>query len=148
MTADTSPTPGPMPHDRALSVLARARPGPLKALAETLLADLDPVDVIANRTGLVMLPMTDTVQGTDFHLGEVLVAEAHIRTGAVEGYGMVTGRDLERAMAMAVVDAATARGLRAAEVAAFLDSEAAHQADADSDALRDIAATRVDMETF
>ncbi|MDZ4085445.1 MAG: phosphonate C-P lyase system protein PhnG [Tabrizicola sp.] len=148
MTAETPDPALPAHHARTLSVLARARPGPLKALAETLLDDLDGVEVLTNRTGLVMLPMTDPVQGTDFHLGEVLVAEAHIRTGAAEGYGMVTGRDLEQALAMAVVDAALMQGLRAGVIATFVESEAAEQAEQDRRSLCDIAATRVDMETF
>ena len=88
-------------HAEILGILARARPGPLKALAESLLDQLGDLTVIANRTGLVMVPMRDTVENVDFHLGEVLVSEAHIADaeGRV-GYGMITGRDLERAMAL------------------------------------------------
>ena len=148
MTTETPDPALPAHHARTLSVLTRARPGPLKALAETLLDDLGPVEVLTNRTGLVMLPMTDPVQGTDFHLGEVLVAEAHIRTGAAEGYGMVTGRDLEQALAIAVVDAALMQGLHAGVIATFVEAEAAQQAGQDRKSLCDIAATRVDMETF
>jgi alpha-D-ribose 1-methylphosphonate 5-triphosphate synthase subunit PhnG len=95
-----------------------------------------------------MLPMRDTVQGTDFHLGEVLVAEANLRATGCEGYGMVLGRDLERAMAMAVVDAATACLGQTPAISAFLHSEAAAQAAADTACLQAIEATRVDMETF
>lgn len=40
------------------------------------------------------------------HLGEVLVAEAHLKLADAEGYGMVVGRDLEHAMAMVLIDAA------------------------------------------
>lgn len=139
---------GAAPEDHAafLSALARAEDAGLKAAAEAVLPELGPVEVIASRTGLVMLPMRDTVQGTDFFLGEVLVAEAHIRARGAEGYGMVTGRDLERAMAMAVLDAAHALGLPAA--AGFARAEAERQAAADRETLRRIEATRVDMETF
>jgi alpha-D-ribose 1-methylphosphonate 5-triphosphate synthase subunit PhnG len=129
-----------------LSTLARAEPAAMKALAEAILPRLGAVEVLASRTGLVMLPMRDTVQGTDFFLGEVLVAEAHIRAGAVEGYGMVTGRDLERAMAMAVLDAGRAQGV--AEVAAFAAREAARHMAEDAALLRRVEATRVEMETF
>ncbi|OYX01263.1 MAG: hypothetical protein B7Z15_19725, partial [Rhizobiales bacterium 32-66-8] len=58
-------------HADALNILARARPEPLKALAESLLGRLGVITVIANRTGLVMVPMRDTVENVDFHLGEV-----------------------------------------------------------------------------
>lgn len=139
---------GGKPHGAALSILARARRGRLCELAESLIDALGDIEVINSRTGLVMLPMTDTVQGTDFHLGEVLVAEAQIRAGGVTGYGMVTGRDLQHAMAMAVIDAAGAQGLAASEIAALLDAEAAHQAVQDATTLRAVAATRVEMETF
>lgn len=134
-------------HGAMLGILARADAGRLAALAEALLPGLGEVEVIQSRTGLVMLPMRDTVQGTDFHLGEVLVAEAHIRASGTEGYGMVIGRDMTRAMAMAVVDAAAARAALP-EIAAFLREEAAVQAAADTARLREIEATRVDMETF
>ena len=135
-------------HSAMLSVLARADAARLTAFAETLLRGLGDVDVIQSRTGLVMLPLRDTVQGTDFHLGEVLVAEAHIRADdGTEGYGMVIGRDLTRAMAMAVVDASAARAPDP-RIAAFVAAEVAAQVAADTDRLRDIEATRVDMETF
>ena len=136
----------PQDHGAFLSALARAGDGPLKAAAEAALPKLGAVEVVASRTGLVMLPMRDTVQGTDFFLGEVLVAEAHIRARGAEGYGMVTGRDLERAMAVAVLDAARALGLPEADE--FARTEAERQASADRETLRRIEATRVDMETF
>jgi alpha-D-ribose 1-methylphosphonate 5-triphosphate synthase subunit PhnG len=137
----------PADHARLLDILARADAARLIALAETLLPALGPVEVVHSRTGLVMLPMRDTVQGTDFHLGEVLVAEAHIRAAGTEGYGMVVGRDLTRAMAMAVVDAAASLG-QTADIRAFLHREAAAQAAEDTARLREVEATRVEMETF
>jgi alpha-D-ribose 1-methylphosphonate 5-triphosphate synthase subunit PhnG len=137
----------PFDHARLLDILARADAAHLIALAESLLPALGPVEVVHNRTGLVMLPMRDTVQGTDFHLGEVLVAEAHIRAAGTEGYGMVVGRDLTGAMAMAVVDAAASLG-QTPDIRAFLHREAAAQAAADTSRLREVEATRVDMETF
>lgn len=135
-------------HEALLDVLARAETAPLKALAEELLAPLGEVEVLVSRTGLVMLPMRDTAQGTAFHLGEVLVAEAHVKGGDQEGYGMRRGRDLEAAMAMALVDLAVARGLAHPAISAFYEVEAARQAAEDDARLRDIEATRVDMETF
>ena len=143
------PDAGGEDHARLLEVLARADDGGLKALAAACLDAMEGVEVLSSRTGLVMLPMRDTVKGTDFHLGEVLVAEAHLRLPCgTEGYGMVIGRDLERAMAMAVVDAAAARGIEATAIARFVASEAQAIAAADRETLRAVEATRVEMETF
>ncbi|MFN3662210.1 phosphonate C-P lyase system protein PhnG [Yoonia sp.] len=135
-------------HDAMLAVLARADADRLKAFAEPLIADLPDVEVLDNRTGLVMLPMRDTAQGTHFHLGEILMSEARISAGNQIGYGMRRGRDLEAAMAMALVDLAVALGVAPDGCTEFLDEEARTQAQADHDTLCRVEATRVDMETF
>lgn len=142
--------PASFSHASMLSILARADAEALKTVAENLLDELGPVEVLASRTGLAMLPYVDTVQNTAFHLGEVLMAEAHIRLPerGVEGYGAVVGRDLEHAMAMAVVDAGAASGVQSAGIEAFLTREHRRQAQADEARLRKVEATRVRMETF
>ena len=137
-----------MDHETRLSLSARAAPDAIKACAEALLPDLPEIEVLQNRTGLVMLPMRDTVTATDFHLGEVLVSEAHIRSGTAEGYGMRKGRDLEAVMAMAVIDLAVEIGAGVGATDAFFAAQAQAQAAEDDARLRDVEATRVDMETF
>lgn len=142
---------GAISHSFALDTLARSDAGALKHLAEELLAQIGAIDVVFSRTGLVMLPFVDTVLNTAFHLGEVLVAEAHIRLGdhgGLDAYGAVTGRDLEQAMAMAIVDGALAAGIQAARINDFLSVQAACQANEDDLRLRKVEATRVKMETF
>lgn len=136
------------PHEEMLRILARADPERLKTFAEPLIAQLGDIEVLENRTGLVMLPMQDTAQGTNFHLGEVLVSEARVMADGQDGYGMRRGRDLEAAMAMALVDLSVACGTAHPEVSAFLDAEDAAQAKEDHDRLCRVAATRVNMETF
>ncbi|AJE45789.1 phosphonate C-P lyase system protein PhnG [Celeribacter indicus] len=136
------------PHGDTLSILARADAEALKSFAERLLPRLDPIDVLANRTGLVMLPMRDTAQGTAFHLGEVLMSEAHVRMAGHDGYGMRRGRDLEAAMAMALVDLALDAGRAVADCTAFVAEQAQIQMAEDEATLRRVEATRVDMETF
>ncbi|WP_010139827.1 phosphonate C-P lyase system protein PhnG [Oceanicola sp. S124] len=139
---------GEMPSDD-LTTLARADAARLKLLAEEILPRLRDMEVLKSGTGLVMLPMRDTVQGVEFHLGEVLVAEAHVRLpSGTEGYGMVTGRDIERAMAMALLDAALSDGIAADRIRAFIEAETQAQQAEDIATLRRIEATRVDMETF
>lgn len=147
MTAMPDSLPG-WDHDAVLSTLARADGARLKAFAEPLIADLPGIEVLDNRTGLVMLPMRDTAQGIHFHLGEILMSEARITAGGQDGYGMRRGRDLEAAMAMALVDLAVALGVAHPDCAAFLEAEANTQAEADRETLCRVEATRVDMETF
>ena len=135
-------------HGDMLSILARSDADRLKALAEPLIAKLPDITVLENRTGLVMLPMRDSAQGTHFHLGEVLMSEARISAQSQEAYGMRRGRDLEAAMAMAVIDLAVAIGIEPDAISAFLHQEAAAQSQADRATLARVEATRVDMETF
>lgn len=134
--------------DDKLSVLARADDGRLKRFAETLIPHLGEVEVVQSRSGLVMLPMRDTAGGVAFHLGEVLMSEAHIRSGEAIGYGMRRGHDLEASMAMALVDLALKTDTHADACSAFCAAEAKKLAEADDATLRRVEATRVNMETF
>ncbi len=136
------------PHSETLSILARSGGEALKAFGETLLPQLGDIDVQKSQTGLVMLPMRDTAQGTAFHLGEVLVSEAQIKHGDLQGYGMRKGRDLEAAMAMALVDLALQGDVAAAACNAFVADQKDIQDVEDRATLCKVEATRVDMETF
>ncbi len=133
----------------ALSILTHAPADAVKQLADSVLPSLPEVTVLKNRTGLVMLPYTDSAEGAIFHLGEVLVAEGHIRLpDGAEGYGMVMGRDTVLALGIAVLDAARAARVETGRINAFLQAQAAAQDDADDELLRKVEATRVEMETF
>lgn len=140
---------GSTDHGAVLGILGRARKEKLKALAESVLAHMGEITVIVNRTGLVMVPLRDPVANVDFHLGEVLVSEAHITDEAGHvGYGMITGCDLEGAMAMAVVDLRLVAKGSDETITALINSERAHQLAEDEARLRQVEATRVEMETF
>ncbi len=140
------------PTDRTacLSILSQAPAVHVKEFVEGLLPCLEPVEVLENRTGLVMLPMIDPVQGTPFYLGEVLVSEAHTRIagGQAEGYAACLGRDLQQALALALIDAANAAGLQAEAITAFLAQMTSVVEEADRLLLSQVEATRVEMETF
>lgn len=137
-----------MDHAAVLNTLARCDAAELKQFVDVLLETIEDIDVIENRTGLVMLPLRDPVQGTAFHLGEVLMSEAHIQMMGQVGYGMRTGRDLAAAMAMAVVDAAWQAGHALDDIGSFLSIQIDSISVMDTDRLRDVEATRVNMETF
>lgn len=146
------PTSLSSPTDRTgcLSLLSQAPAVKVKAFAEGLLPALEPVEVLENRTGLVMLPMIDPVRGTPFYLGEVLVSEAyvHIAGGQAGGYAACLGRDLQQALALALIDAANAAGLQAEAIATFLAEMNHIVEEADRLLLSQVEATRVEMETF
>lgn len=135
------------PHH--LSILSHAPAAQVKAFAEALIPELEPITVLENRTGLVMVPFSDTAQGATFYLGEVLVSEAQVRiaSGAV-GYGACLGRDLEWGMALALIDAALTAEIQAERIAAFIQSQFAQQAAADHEMLRAVESTRAELETF
>ena len=141
-----------------LDVLCRTPAENLKTLANQLLPELErlgSLEVLQNRTGLVMLPYRDTVQGTQFFLGEVLVAEGHVRlTPSVEaslstdGYGAILGRDLEAALSVALIDLSVQLGVNEPSLTAFLEREKTVQDGADELLWRKVESTRVQMETF
>jgi len=131
-----------------LSILTHASADAVKQFAEALIPVVGPIDVVRNRSGLVMLPMTDTVHGVSFYLGEVLVAEAHVRLAQAEGYAACLGRDLQQVLALALIDAAYAAGIEQQQIQAFVTAQAKTQDEAETQLLRQVEATRVEMETF
>ncbi len=132
-----------------LTILTHAPAEAVKLFADEIIAHLGTVMVLQNRTGLVMLPYTDTAKGTRFHLGEVLVAEAHVRLeNGVEGYAVCVGRDLLQALAVALLDAAIQADIQRDSINAFIDAQQMAQLQADDELLRQVEATRIEMETF
>ena len=138
-------------QSQTLNILTQAPALEVKALADELLPLLEqyaPLEVTQNCTGLVMLPYRDTVQGTLFHLGEVLVAEAEVRQAGLIGYGAVLGRDLEQALAVALLDLAGQAGIGLERLQGFLETAQNQQTEAHRELFAKVDATRVQMETF
>lgn len=132
-----------------LTILTHAPAQTVKTFVEDVIPQLGDIDVLINRTGLVMLPYTDTSTGTRFHLGEALVSEAHVRiSSGVEGYAVCVGRDLQQSLAVALLDAALTADIMTSNIHAFIAAQhAAQQAD-DEQLLKKVEATRIEMETF
>jgi len=140
-----------------LSILTATPAQEVKYFVEALLARLSAVQVavqvINSRTGLAMLPFTDSVKGITFHLGETLLAEAHVRVGDQGGYAACLGRDLEQAIALALLDAilqsnaVTAKAEQPA-ILAFVAAAAQQQQAQEMALLHKVEATRVELETF
>ncbi len=131
-----------------LSILTHAPAEEVKKYVDALLPELGEIQVLQNRTGLVMLPYTDSRKGTAFHVGEVLVAEARVRLGGAQGYAVCVGRDQEQALAVAILDAALSANLHAKRIRAFVDAQAESLAADDRELLRCVEATRIELETF
>jgi alpha-D-ribose 1-methylphosphonate 5-triphosphate synthase subunit PhnG len=131
-----------------LSILTHAPTETVKAFVEELLPTIGEVEVLNNRTGLVMLPYTDSRQGALFHLGEVLIAEAHVRLEGAEGYAACVGRDHVQALAVAILDAALRAGLMTDRIWSFIEEQSQALEEADRALLRKVEATRVELETF
>lgn len=136
-----------------LATLSQSPAAEVIALADDVLASLRDVQVVQNRTGIVMLPYRDSAKGVIFHLGEALMAEAHVRITLpagreVEGYGACLGRDVRHALAIAVLDAALRGGVDVERIEAFVAARAAALDAQDAALLAKVEATRVAMETF
>ncbi len=132
-----------------LSTLTHAPAEVVKTFAEELLPLLGEIRVLVNRTGLVMIPYSDSAGGTVFHLGEVLVSEAQVELeDGTSGYALVIGRDLVQALAIALIDAAARAKIAVEHITTFAHRQAERQQAADRDLLSQIEATRIEMETF
>ncbi|KKB78250.1 hypothetical protein VW35_11380 [Devosia soli] len=146
MTSEISPE--QRARKRALDVLAAA---PAKALAERWAAFGEQPQhqrIRGPETGLVMIRGRAGGGGAPFNLGEASVSLASVRivTGEV-GHGYCLGRDLDKAEAIAVIDALRQRdaGRVDAEIIAPLEALAAK---ADTKKRDEVAATRVDFVTM
>lgn len=133
---------------RALDVLAAA---PAKALAERWAAFGDqPAHqrIRGPETGLVMVRGRAGGGGAPFNLGEATVSRASVRivTGEV-GHGYCLGRDLDKAEAIAVIDALRQRDAARIDAGIIEPLEALMVAD-DEKRAEETAATRVDFFTM
>lgn len=137
-----------MEQSHYLSVLTQIPAQDVKNFTDSILDKLGDIEIISNRTGLVMVPYADSVEGVNFHVGEVLVAEARVKVAGQEGYAACVGRDLQQALAIAILDAALQVNLMTSEIESFVYWEEEKQVKQENELLRNIEATRVEMETF
>ena len=64
---------------------------------------------------LTMIQMREPVRQSLFYLGEVIVSEAIVEIDGMRGMAVTMGGDLEKALHMAVIDAACNKGIFADE---------------------------------
>jgi alpha-D-ribose 1-methylphosphonate 5-triphosphate synthase subunit PhnG len=77
-------------------------------LAEEIAKNHDIQVLRAPETCTMMLQAVDSVGQTPFYLGEVLMTEAAVAIGGQTGYGFALEDEPERAVCIAVIDAALA----------------------------------------
>jgi alpha-D-ribose 1-methylphosphonate 5-triphosphate synthase subunit PhnG len=133
-----------------LSILNNSNSEVVKQFTEILLEQFVTcgLTVLENRTGLAMLPAVDSAQGTTFHLGEVLLSVARVQLGISQGFTACLGRDLERALAIAILDAALTEGIETKRILEFVESQKLLLESNDHFLLAQVESTRVQMETF
>ena len=133
-----------------LSILNNSDAEAIKTFTDDLLThpEFSSLIVLENRTGLAMLPAVDSAQGTTFHLGEVLLSVARVKLGKSEGYNACLGRDLEQALAIAILDAALAEDVEREQILEFVEVQKSMLEARDHILLAQVESTRVQMETF
>ncbi|MDK2816886.1 MAG: alpha-D-ribose 1-methylphosphonate 5-triphosphate synthase subunit PhnG [Moorella sp. (in: firmicutes)] len=82
----------------------------LVPLAEEVLQTGEVKVVQEPATSLVMMQALETVQGYPFNLGEVLITECAVEVNGVPGKGYALGDEGERALCLALFDAALRGG--------------------------------------
>lgn len=134
----------------ALRVLAAARLDELTAALDAL-PDLPAFETVRPpESGLVMARGRIGGGGAPFNLGEVTVTRAAVRIASGEvGFGHVLGRDTERALLVAKLDALWQnRRYRAAIEASVIAPASRRIAAEDAETRRKTAATRVNFFTL
>ncbi len=99
-----------MDRRNRLEILAQADAAVLLLLAEEILATSEAEVIKQPETSLLMARANDSVTGSPFNLGEILVTESEVRLGNHIGYSLIMGEESERALAAAVIDAALEGG--------------------------------------
>jgi alpha-D-ribose 1-methylphosphonate 5-triphosphate synthase subunit PhnG len=130
-------------------IMARAGADEVRALAR-LVEEKHGVTVLKEpaRT-LVMLPVREPARGTVFYLGELIATEAMAEIEGARGIGICMGAEDEKALAMAVVDAAfNARIGECGELSALLNGMEEKQSHALAREAALHAKTRVSFETL
>ncbi len=94
-----------MNREERFEIIAVSEKAGICELAEEVLKDTE-VRILKEQTGMIMARARDSVAGTVFNLGEVLVTEAEVEIEGEKGYAMVLGMEPEKARAGAILDAA------------------------------------------
>ncbi len=96
---------------RLFRILARADEAAVRAMAERLQGAHEVVAVKPPEKTLAMVRLREPVQAKLFYLGEVIVWEAAVTLDGAAGMAVTMDGTADKALAMAVIDAAVNRGV-------------------------------------
>lgn len=131
---------------RLTRILSRANGAQVEALAQAI-KDVYPAAILRGPVKtLVMMPLAEPVRGTPFYLGELFVAETMVELAGAKGFGICMGGDLERSVALAILDAAYNAGVP--ECAGLTETLEAWERAQEWELAREAAAHRRSMVSF
>ena len=102
-----------MDKKRLFKIMARATSKEVEKLSEKIKKNRNNNIVIVKEPGktLTMIKMREPVKNSLFYLGEVIVSEAVVELNKTKGIGVVMGDDFDKALNMAIIDAAVNKGI-------------------------------------
>lgn len=136
-------------ESKYLSVLAQSNKQVLNEFVDSqLIPQIPQITVLDQSCGLVMIPSRDTITDCDFFLGEALVTRAKVELENHQGFGMCLGRDFEKAIAIAIIDACIQERLLVETINTFLLNLSITLQNEKDEERKLVESTRVQMETF
>ena len=100
-----------MDKKRLTRILAKADRGLVSSLSADIQKSYCPVIVKEPGKTLAMIKMREPVRQSLFYIGELIVCEATVEIDGVQGVAVLMGEDAEKALDMAIIDAAINRGV-------------------------------------
>ena len=100
-----------MDKRRLTKVLVRADRSEVAALSAVIQKTYRPVIVKEPGKTLTMIKLRDPVKQGVFYIGEVIVCEAAVEIDGTQGMSVIMGDDEEKALDMAIIDAAVNLGV-------------------------------------
>lgn len=100
-----------MDKKRLFRIMAKADPAVLAELASPIKNQHAVVVVKPPNKTLTMITMREPVKSSLFYIGEVIVTEAVVELDGTKGLAVTMGDDFDKALNMAIIDAACNKGV-------------------------------------
>ena len=100
-----------MEKKRLTKILAKADRNTVITLAAEIQNSYSPVVIKEPSKTLTMIKMREPIKQSLFYIGEVIVTEATVEIDGAKGFAVLMGDDYEKALAVAIIDAAVNKGV-------------------------------------